>query len=171
MFAALPTRPEPQLWNERKNIYLQLQRNTSKSQLASTHRHPHIDTKTPTQRRVSRKSSGSCGDFIGHKLWIYPAALFSCWQVTQGFRVWPRRKETHETAAHQWNTVRPCGGFFLMMHRRTLFFFFLIKYFFRMLPRFAVFILLIYFFSRVWAPVEQSSTSDGGTLSVCNAIC
>ena len=42
MFAALPTRAVLQLWNERRNIYLRPQRNTSKSQLAPTYRQSHM---------------------------------------------------------------------------------------------------------------------------------
>lgn len=115
MFAAVPTRPTLQLWNERRNIYLQPQRKTSKPDLAPTYMHSNTCVYIQTHAEPDQPQfCHFCSAFIWHQLqWVYPSAhkLLAGDRVSSkpewtmkrsGFLFWPRRKETHETAAHQW---------------------------------------------------------------------
>lgn len=111
MFAAVPTSPMLHLWHERRNIYLQPQRKTSKPDLALTFKLPNIQ-KTQAQPDQPQ-SCRLCSAFTQHKLqWFYPSAhklLAGDWVPSKppwtmrssGFIFWPWRKETHETVAHQ----------------------------------------------------------------------
>ena len=114
MFAALPTRPARQLWNEEKDIYREPRTNTSKLELAL--KHMYTNTRVPS--RIASDLVISSAIFIWHRLcWIYPSALKLLagdrvsskldWTMKgSGFTFWPQRKETHETAAHQWTVKK-----------------------------------------------------------------
>lgn len=74
MFAALPTRPMLQLWNERRNIYLQPQKKKSKPNLGPIHTHTHSQMSSNLVISAAHSYDTNSDEYIH--------LLISCWQVT-----------------------------------------------------------------------------------------